>query len=67
MKLRAFIGVIFIVASLLKLATMWNILHIDWLSNIADDPWAAYFPPLLLIFVGASLIYDYVREKDKNR
>lgn len=67
MKFRAFIGVIFIVASLLKLATIWNILHIDWLSRVADDPWAAYFPPLLLIFVGVSLIFDFIKDKNRNR
>ena len=40
MKPRTIIGIIFIVASLLKLATLWGILHWHWFETVSEGPWA---------------------------
>ena len=58
MKLRLFIGIILVVASLLKLATRWGFLHITWLERAAEEPWATYLAPCILILVGADCIYN---------
>ena len=42
MKLRTVIGVLFVVASLLKLATLWGILHWSWFATMSEGPWAMY-------------------------
>ena len=55
------IGIIFIVASLLKLFTLWGVVHITWLERVADDPWTIYGAPVILIIVGADLIHQSIR------
>ena len=66
MKLfRIIIGTIFVVASLLKLATLCGIFHIAWLERAAEEPWATYFIPCLLILVGADLIYNGLKDEKK--
>lgn len=55
MSRRTIIGIIFIVAALLKLADMWSIIHLNW-----DHSWTQYFGPLLLLYIGCELvIYSY--------
>ena len=61
MKPRTIIGIIFIVASLLKLATIWGIIHWSWFARVSEQPWTTYFTIFLLIYVGASLIIDSYR------
>ncbi|MBO7418010.1 MAG: hypothetical protein J6U14_03640 [Bacteroidaceae bacterium] len=56
MKARGFIGMILVVASILKLATMWGIMHLSWLDRVTEDPWGMYFAIFILIFVGINLI-----------
>lgn len=56
--IKIIIGIIFVVASLLKLLTLWGMLHISWLERISDEPWAVYGAPIILIIVGADLIYN---------
>ena len=51
MTRRTIIGIIFIVAALLKLADMWGIFHLNW-----DHSWTQYFGPLLLLYIGAELV-----------
>lgn len=51
MKRRTIIGIIFIVAALLKLADMWGIIHLN-----LEQPWTAYFGPILLLYVGVELV-----------
>jgi predicted membrane protein len=51
MTRRTIIGIIFIVAALLRLADMWGIFHLNW-----DHSWTEYFGPVLLLYVGAELI-----------
>ena len=51
MTRRTIIGIIFIVAALLKLADMWGILNLNW-----DHAWTEYFGPLLLLYVGIELV-----------
>ena len=68
MKPRTIIGIIFIVASLLKLAAMWGIVHLSFLESATEGPAAIYFAIFLLIFVGLSLIINDLREgKIKNK
>ena len=66
MKLRLCMGVILVVASLLKLATLWGIVDIAWLNRTAEEAWATYFAPVILIIVGASLIYDFCKAKENK-
>lgn len=63
MKIRTIIGTIFVVASLLKLACYWNIIHWTWFENIPDEPWAKYLAPVLLIWIGVNFIIDDRRNK----
>lgn len=51
MNRRTIIGIIFIVAALIKLADMWGIVHLNW-----DHSWTEYFGPLLLLYIGAELV-----------
>lgn len=67
MRYRLFIGIIFVVASLLKLAAMWNILPISWLSRVSEEPWAQYFSIFILIYVGVCLIYEELKADKKNQ
>lgn len=62
-NLRFAIGFVFIVASILKLATLGGILHISWLEREAESPWATYGIPLMLIIVGADLIRQSMKYK----
>ena len=66
MKPRTIIGFIFIVASLLKLATSWGILHWSWFETMSEGPWAMYFCIFILLCVGVHLIIDsYRRDPDQ--
>lgn len=58
---RGIIGIILVVASLLKLATMWGIMHISWLENATQEPGVYYFAIAILIFVGLHLIVEGFR------
>ena len=51
MTRRTIIGIIFIVAALLRLADMWGIFQLNW-----EHSWTAYFGPVLLLYIGAELI-----------
>ena len=66
MKPRTIIGIIFIVASLLKLATLWGILHWSWFETMSNGPWAMYFCIFILLCIGVHLIIDsYRRDPDQ--
>ncbi|MBQ4005669.1 MAG: hypothetical protein II609_02760 [Muribaculaceae bacterium] len=60
---KILIGIIFVVASLLKLAAMWNILHWGWFERVAEEPWAKYLAPVVLIIVGLDLIYTGMKKQ----
>ena len=63
MTRRTIIGIIFIVAALLKLASMWNIIQIDWLWQ---RPWTEYFGVFVILYVGIELvIYGYTHNPDQ--
>lgn len=51
MTRRTIIGIIFIVAALLKLADMWGIVHLNM-----EQPWTMYFGPILLLYIGCELV-----------
>ena len=53
---RTIIVIILVVASLLKLACLWGIIHWSWLERAAEEPWATYLAPCVLILVGIDLI-----------
>ncbi len=61
MKRRTVIGVIFIVAALLKLATLWDILHWRWFETMSEGLWAMYFSIFVLLYVGVHLVIDSYR------
>lgn len=65
MKLRTFIGILFVLASLLKLASIWHIIHWTWLERPPEEPWEFYFVPVIFILVGANLIYEGVKGRRK--
>ena len=55
MTRRTIIGIIFILAALLRLADMWGIFELNW-----DHSWTEYFGPVLLLYVGVELlIYSF--------
>jgi predicted membrane protein len=63
MSRRTFIGIIFIVAALLKLADMWNLVCLDWLWQ---QPWTNYIAPVFLLYVGGMLLINsYRRDRDQ--
>ena len=66
MKPRTIIGVLLVVASLLKLATLWGILHWSWFETMSEGPWAMYFCIFILLCVGVHLIIDSYR-RDPNQ
>ena len=51
MNRRTIIGIIFIVAALLRLADMWGIVQLNW-----DHSWTEYFGPVLLLYVGIEML-----------
>ena len=66
MKRRTVIGVIFIVAALLKLATLWGILHWRWFETMSEGRCAMYFCIFVLLYVGVHLVIDsYRRNPDQ--
>ncbi|MBR2114091.1 MAG: hypothetical protein IJ929_05420 [Prevotella sp.] len=66
MKPRTIIGIVFIVASLTKLATIWGVIKWSWFIKVSEEPWVTYFCICLLIYVGVSLIIDsYRRDPDQ--
>ena len=68
MKAKGIIGIIFVVASLLKLAAMWGIVHLSFLKSATEGPASIYFAIFLLMFVGISLIINDLRDgKIKNK
>ena len=66
MKPRTVIGALFVVASLLKLATLWGILHWSWFETMSEGRWAMYFCIFILLWVGVHLIVEsYRRDPDQ--
>ena len=66
MKPRTFVGFIFIMASLLKLATIWGIIHWSWFVRVTEQPWTTYFCIFVLLYVGVNLVVDsYRRDPDQ--
>ena len=66
MRPRTIIGIIFIVASLLKLATIWGFIHWSWFTQVTEQPWATYFCIFVVLYVGVHLIIDsYRRDPDQ--
>ncbi len=63
MKLKTIIGIILVLGSLLKLASIWHLIHWTWLERPPEEPWELYFVPVLLIFVGANLIYEGIKAR----
>ncbi len=53
MKRRTIVGIIFVVAALLKLVDIWDIMDLEWLWN---QPWKVYIGPLLILYIGIELI-----------
>ena len=58
MKPRTIIGIIFIVASLLKLATIWGFIHWSWFAQVTEQPWTTYFCIFVVLYVGVNLIIE---------
>ena len=66
MKPRTIIGLVFVVASLTKLAVIWGIIKWEWFSKVSEEPWTTYFCICLLIYVGVNLIVNsYRRDPDQ--
>ena len=66
MKVKTIFGIIFIVASLIKLASLLHLIHVSWLERVSDDPESVYFAPILLILIGGAFIIDDIYNKRKN-
>lgn len=61
MRPRTIIGIIFIAASLVKLATIWGFISWSWFSRMTEGKWATYFCICMLLYIGAHLIVDSYR------
>ena len=66
MTKRTIIGIILIVAALMKLATMWDIFHLDWFDWLWQQSWSAYLAPVLLLIVGINLIISSYRRNPEQ-
>ena len=63
MKRRKIVGIIFIVAALLKLADIWGIWHFEWMWK---EPWTTYFSVFLVLYIGVELVISsYRRHPDQ--
>lgn len=63
MTRRTIIGIILVLGALLKLASMWSIVNLDWLWT---HPWMEYLGPLIVFCVGIELIiYSYRRNPEQ--
>ena len=58
MNRRKIVGVVFIVAALLKLADMWGVWNLDWMWQ---HPWPTYFGVFFLLYIGVELIISSYR------
>ena len=63
MKRRTIIGIIFIVAALLKLADMWGIVQLDWLWQ---HQWTMYLGVFLILFIGVELVISSYRHNPEQ-
>jgi UDP-N-acetylmuramyl pentapeptide phosphotransferase/UDP-N-acetylglucosamine-1-phosphate transferase len=67
MKTKSIIGIIFVIASLIKLASLWKLIHWSWLERASDEPESVYFAPALLIIIGVLFIIDdYYKGRDSK-
>ncbi len=66
MKTKSIIGIIFVIASLIKLASLWKLIHWSWLERASDEPESVYFTPFLLIIIGVLFIIDDYYKGRKN-
>ncbi len=63
MRRRKVFGIIFVVYGLLRLASIWNILNIDWLWQ---EPWTTYLGVAFVIYIGVELIISsYLKHPDQ--
>jgi len=58
---KIIIGLLFVIASLLKIATMMNLIHLSWFERIPDNPLGAYFTPILILLIGIGLVIDAIK------
>ena len=66
MKARTFVGITLFVAGILKLASIWDIIHLDWFENLFAQRWMIYLTPILLIYVGIKLLIEsFMRDRDQ--
>ena len=64
MKAKGIIGIILVVGSLLKIATLLGIIHIVWLERV--ESWETYLSLFIILYVGLWLIADSIRSnRDK--
>ena len=49
MKARTFVGITLFVAGILKLASIWDIIHLDWFENLFAQRWMIYLTPSINI------------------
>ena len=65
-KTRTIIGGIFVIGSLLKLASLWGIVHIGWLEGMAGGAFETYLAVCLLLIIGIAFIYTGLKPKAKE-
>ena len=58
MKPRTIIGLVLVVGGLVKLATIWGLIHWEWFETMSEGPWCMYFSIFVIMWVGAHLIVD---------
>ena len=67
MKPRTIIGLVFIVAGLLKLTIIWEFIHWSWFAQVTEQPWVTYFCIFLIILKSATIIQYTIKGRFMSR
>ena len=65
MKLKAIIGAVLAVAAAFRLLCLTGIIPLTFISSQWEAQWEPYFAAGVVLFVGAFICYDAVKEMKK--
>ncbi len=66
MKLKAIIGIILSVAAFLRLLCLTGIIPVNFISDQWESQWEPYSAACIILFVGACITYDSIKELKKK-
>jgi len=62
-KTRTIIGALFVVGSLLKLASLWGIIRLSWLETMGDSAFETYFAVIIILLIGVGFILSGTKQE----